>query len=193
MLCSFVQFWNAALPNAVEREVYAGRAAERAGLTPEAMLLDVKRARDRHQGRERRQMQREALNISALRQPQDRAIRYTDMRSAMAEEGILRLLLLDVSLADRCRDLAAEDFSSPFLGKVYRLLLEGRGPGRHVPDGAVGGVHGGGDEPPDHAAPEAGVAGQRGQVPAGLHTRYQGVRRQAAGGDPGRSPAGGAG
>ena len=48
----------AALPNAVEREVYAGRAAERAGLTREAMLLDVKRARDRHQGRERRQMQR---------------------------------------------------------------------------------------------------------------------------------------
>ena len=42
----------AALPNAVEREVYAGRAAERAGLTREAMLLDVKRARDRHQGRE---------------------------------------------------------------------------------------------------------------------------------------------
>ena len=119
----------AALPNAVEREVYAGRAAERAGLTREAMLLDVKRARDRHQGRERRQMQREALNISALRQPQDRAIRYTDMRSAMAEEGILRLLLLDVSLADRCRDLAAEDFSSPFLGKVYRLLLEGRAQG----------------------------------------------------------------
>ena len=57
----------ASLPNAVEREVYAGRAAERAGLTREAMLLDVKRARDRSQGRERRQMQREALNISAIR------------------------------------------------------------------------------------------------------------------------------
>ena len=31
----------AALPNAVEREVYAGRAAERAGISREAMLLDV--------------------------------------------------------------------------------------------------------------------------------------------------------
>ena len=129
----------ASLPNAVEREVYAGRAAERAGLTREAMLLDVKRARDRHQGRERRQMQREALNISALRQPQDRAIRYTDMRSAMAEEGILRLLLLDISLADRCQDLPAEDFSSPFLGKVYRLLLEGRAGGNGMSLNALSG------------------------------------------------------
>ena len=129
----------ASLPNAVEREVYAGRAAERAGLTREAMLLDVKRARDRSQGRERRQMQREALNISAIRQPQDRAIRYTDMRSAMAEEGILRLLLLDISLADRCQDLPAEDFSSPFLGKVYRLLLEGRAGGNGMSLNALSG------------------------------------------------------
>ncbi len=129
----------ASLPNAVEREVYAGRAAERAGLTREAMLLDVKRARDRSQGRERRQMQREALNISAIRQPQDRAIRYTDMRSAMAEEGILRLLLLDISLADRCQDLPAEDFSSPFLGKVYRLLLAGRAGGNGMSLNALSG------------------------------------------------------
>ena len=129
----------ASLPNAVEREVYAGRAAERAGLSRDAMLLDVKRARDRSQGRERRQAQREALNISALRQPQDRAIRYTDMRSAMAEEGILRLLLLDISLADRCQDLPAEDFSSPFLGKVYRLLLEGRAGGNGMSLNALSG------------------------------------------------------
>jgi len=129
----------ASLPNAVEREVYAGRAAERAGLTREAMLLDVKRARDRSQGRERRQMQRGGPNISAIRQPQDRAIRYTDMRSAMAEEGILRLLLLDISLADRCQDLPAEDFSSPFLGKVYRLLLEGRAGGNGMSLNALSG------------------------------------------------------
>ena len=103
------------------------------------MLLDVKRARDRSQGRERRQMQREALNISAIRQPQDRAIRYTDMRSAMAEEGILRLLLLDISLADRCQDLPAEDFSSPFLGKVYRLLLAGRAGGNGMSLNALSG------------------------------------------------------
>ena len=39
------------------------------------------------------------------------------------------MLFRSVSLADRCRDLAEEDFSSPFLGKVYRLLLEGRAQG----------------------------------------------------------------
>ena len=129
----------ASLSNAVEREVYAGRAAETAGISRTAMLTEVERARRKKGSQERRTLQRENLNAAALRQPRDRTIRYTDLRSAMAEEGILRLLLLDVSLADRCRDLAAEDFSSPFLGKVYRLLLEGRAGGNGMSLNALSG------------------------------------------------------
>ena len=109
----------ASLPNAVEREVYAGRAAERAGVSRDAMLLEVKRARSKQRGKERQALKKEALNVSGLRQPESRAIRYDDVRSAMAEEGVIRLLFLDGSLADRCGDLAPEDFSSPLLGKIY--------------------------------------------------------------------------
>ena len=120
----------ASLPNAVEREVYAGRAAERAGVSRDAMLLEVKRARSKQRGKERQALKKEALNVSGLRQPESRAIRYDDVRSAMAEEGVIRLLFLDGSLADRCGDLAPEDFSSPLLGEVYRLLREAAGEGR---------------------------------------------------------------
>ena len=114
----------ASLSNAVEREVYAGRAAETAGISRTAMLTEVERARKKKRGQERRTLQRENLNTAALRQPKDRTIRYDDLRSAMAEEGIIRLLLLDGALADRCRDLDPEDFSSPFLGRMYRLFME---------------------------------------------------------------------
>lgn len=114
----------ASLSNAVEREVYAGRAAETAGISRAAMLTEVERARRKKQGQERRTLQRENLNTAALRQPRDRTIRYTDLRSAMAEEGVIRLLLLDGTLADKCRELSQEAFSSPFLGRIYRTLTE---------------------------------------------------------------------
>ena len=114
----------ASLPNAVEREVYAGRAAETAGLSRTAMLTEVERARKKKRGQDRRELQREHLNTAALRQPRGRAIRYEDLRSAMAEEGVIRLLLLDGALAEKCRDLAPEAFSSPFLGRIYAKLME---------------------------------------------------------------------
>ena len=108
----------------VEREVYAGRAAEQAGISREAMLLEVKRACGKRRNQEKQALQREALNVGALRQPKDRTIRYADMRSAMAEEGVVRLLFLDSALVMRCTGLPPEDFSSPLLGKVYRAQLE---------------------------------------------------------------------
>ena len=69
------------------------------------MLLEVKRARSKQRGKERQALKKEALNVSGLRQPESRAIRYDDVRSAMAEEGVIRLLFLDGSLADRCGDV----------------------------------------------------------------------------------------
>ena len=120
----------ASLSNAVEREVYAGRAAETAGISRTAMLTEVERARRKRGSQERRTLQRENLNAAALRQPRDRTIRYTDLRSAMAEEGVVCLLLLDGALADKCRGLPAEAFSSPFLGKLFALLAEAWSEGR---------------------------------------------------------------
>lgn len=129
----------ASLSNAVEREVYAGRAAETAGISRQAMLTEVERARRKKRGQDRKTLQRENLNTAALRQPRDRAIRYTDLRSAMAEEGIIRLLLLDGALAEKCRELAPEAFSSPFLGKIYGLLLEAWSEGRAMSAASLSG------------------------------------------------------
>ena len=112
----------AGLQNAVEREIYTGRAAEKAGISREALQLEVQRAAKRRFGKERREQQRRDLNPAAAVQPKERSDRYTDVRSAMAEEGVIRLLLLDGSLAEACSALGAEEFSSPLLGKIYGAL-----------------------------------------------------------------------
>ncbi|MDE7220566.1 MAG: DNA primase [Oscillospiraceae bacterium] len=129
----------ASLSNAVEREIYAGRAAETAGISRQAMVTEVERVHRKKKGQERKALQRESLNTAAIRQPRDRAIRYTDLRSAMAEEGIIRLLLLDSSLAEKCGDLVPEAFSSPFLGRIYALLLEAWGEGRAMSAASLAG------------------------------------------------------
>ena len=115
----------AGLTNAVEREIYTVRAAEAAGLTPEALRLEVERLGRKKAAAARRKQERQELNVSAVLQPKERGMRYENLRSAMAEEGVIRLLVQDPALfaADAP---AAEDFSSPLLQRVYRLLLAHR-------------------------------------------------------------------
>ena len=66
-------------------------------------------------------------------------MRYDNPRSARAEEGILRLLMLDGSLAKAADGLTPEQFSSPVLGKIYGVLLSHLSQGRPLQLGALEG------------------------------------------------------
>ena len=114
------------LENAVEREVYTVRAAELAKLTPEAMRLEVQRAFKRRLAKERKARERRELNPAMAAQPASRSIRYDNLRSAMAEEGVLRLLLRDESIFPSLSPLSETDFSSPLLGRIYTALWQRR-------------------------------------------------------------------
>ena len=122
----------ASLPGAVEREIYAARAAGTARITPDAMKLEVQRAWKRKTARETKAELRKDLNPAAQSQPRERALRYENLRSARAEEGVLRLLLLDDSLFPPQPPLSEADFSSPLLGRVFTLLWRAREEGRGV-------------------------------------------------------------
>ena len=117
------------LENAVERDVYTNRAAQTAGLSPEAMKLEVQRAFKRRAARDRNARERQELNLTRSLQPADRAIRYDDLRSAMAEEGVIRLLMQDDSLFPDQPPLREDEFSSPLLGRIYGELWRCRGSG----------------------------------------------------------------
>ena len=115
------------LENAVERDVYTNRAAQTAGLSAEAMKLEVQRAFRRRAAKDRNMQERQELNLSRTLQPAERAIRYDDLRSAMAEEGVLRLLMQDDGIFPAEPPLREEEFSSPLLGRIYSQLWRCRG------------------------------------------------------------------
>ena len=111
------------LPSAVEREIYGRHAAETAGVSPEAVAQEVKKAFQRRLRKEKKHQERRDLTPAIQLQPKSRGLRYENIRSARAEEGVLRLLLLDPSLHRELTQLRPEEFSSPLLGKAYALLL----------------------------------------------------------------------
>ena len=110
----------ASLPSPVQREVYGGRAAETAKVTPEAMKLEVDRARKRRENREKKQEEQKMLSPAQNLQPKSRTIRYEDIRSAMAEEVILANVFKQPSLLDQVGSLTAAQFSCPLLGRIFR-------------------------------------------------------------------------
>ena len=110
----------ASLPSPVQREIYGGRAAETAKVTPEAMKLEVDRARKRREKREKKQEEQKMLSPAQNMQPKSRTIRYEDIRSAMAEEVILANVFKQPSLLDQVGSLTAAQFSCPLLGRIFR-------------------------------------------------------------------------
>lgn len=128
------------LDSAVEREIYTVRAAEVAGLTPEAMRNEVSRTYSKQKRKEQWAETRREMNPVATLQPQARAFRYANLRSAMAEEGVIRLMMRDDDLYDKLSVLRPEDFSSPLLGKIYSLLCADREADRPHSMAALGGI-----------------------------------------------------
>lgn len=112
--------------NAVEREVYTVRAAETAGISSEALRQDVKRAFSRKVRKERREQERRELRPVAAAQPKERSERYVNTRSALAEEGVLRLLVLDDTLFAKEPPLNEGSFTSPLLGRLFTALWQQR-------------------------------------------------------------------
>ena len=112
------------LGSSVQREVYAGRVAEAAKISLDAMKLEVQRAYKRRQARQKKQQEKIDLAPARNLQPKSRTIRYDNMKSAMAEEMLLALVLQEPALLDQTAPLTKEMFSSELLGRVYAQLSQ---------------------------------------------------------------------
>ena len=118
-----------ALHSAVEREIYGGHAAQAAGVTPDAMKMEVDRALKGRLRKAKKQQERRDLTPTSQLQPRARSLRYENIRSARAEEGLLRLLILDPGLADKMAGITGAEFSSPLLGRAFDRLMQRAGEG----------------------------------------------------------------
>ncbi len=84
------------------------------------------------QRRKEKNIQRREIRAPvAAAQPKDRDLRYTDMKSARAEEGLIGLIFADPELlAELSQRLSPSDFTVPTLSKVYDYVLARQQEGR---------------------------------------------------------------
>ena len=127
------------LESPVEREVHAGQLAQTTGVGKDALLQEIQRFRKQRFYQAKRKQERRDLTPVNQIQPKSRQMRYDNPRSARAEEGILRLLMLDSSLAQQISDLTPADFTAPVLGKIYGVLRDRMDQGRSLQLGALEG------------------------------------------------------
>ena len=112
------------LGSAVQREVYGLRVADVAKISYDAMKLEVDKAYKRRQSREKKKQEQINLTPAKNLQPKSRNIRYDNVKSAMAEETVLALILKEPALLSQAKDLSQNEFSSPLLGRVYAQLAD---------------------------------------------------------------------
>ena len=127
----------ASLPGSVQREVYGMRAAEKTGVTPQAFADEVERERRRNRREGSKQLDRDAQSVMRNLQPRARELHYDNPRSAVAEEGIINLLYRFPEQFTGL-DITSDAFTSPFLGRVYDLLITAAREGRTVSPASLG-------------------------------------------------------
>ena len=120
------------LDSPIKREVYGGRVAESAGISQDAMKLEVDKAFKRRIAREKKKQEKIDLDPMKALQPKDRSIRYDNMKSALAEEGVISQILREPALLDGCGSLTGEQFSVPLLGKAFAQLQQRHSRGMEV-------------------------------------------------------------
>ena len=125
------------LGSAVQREVYGHRVAEAGKISFEAMQLEIGKAYKRRLAREKKRQEQIDLAPARNLQPKIRSVRYDNMQSAMAEEGILAQVLREGALLDLCIGLTEQDFSVPLLGRVYAQLMDRHREGLEVSVGVL--------------------------------------------------------
>ena len=125
-------------PNAVQREIYGARAAEMAGISPESMKIEVGKAYKRCTAAEKKKRESATLAPAKQLQPQNRSIRYDNLHSALAEEGLIRMLLKEPELIGTV-ELSKQAFSVPLFANVYESLCRRSAQGGAVTLGALEG------------------------------------------------------
>ena len=112
----------ASLPNGVDREIYGIRAAEKAGVSKEAFLPEVERTRKKQTAAAKKREDREATAPLKTVQPRARELRYDNVQSARAEEGLIQLLY---RFPERFSgvSISGGDFSSDVLGRLFDALM----------------------------------------------------------------------
>ena len=125
------------LGSAAQREVYGNRIAEAAKVTFETMKMEINKAFKRRMARQRKAQEAQDLAPAKALQPKSRSIRYENMKSAVAEEGVLAQILREPALLDSAGELKPAHFSVELFGRVYGQLQQRYSQGLEVSLGVL--------------------------------------------------------
>ena len=125
------------LESSIQREVYGGRVAEAAGISMDAMKLEVNKAFKRRIAREKKKQEKIDLEPMKALQPKERSIRYDNIKSALAEESVLAQAMREPALLDICGGLTPEQFSVALFGRVFSQLQKRHKQGMEVSLGVL--------------------------------------------------------
>ena len=107
------------------------------GVSKTATDAEIKKAYRKARAIEQKKQEAQELDIARQRAPKTRAIRYDNLRSATAEEGLICTLLREPELIANVK-LPAEAFSVDLFGRVLADLRQRVQSGRPVSLAALG-------------------------------------------------------
>jgi len=112
------------IKNEPEREIYGAKVAKTADVSTEAIKNEVEKKIRAKRGKQKKDFEKDVTRARSKIQPTSRELRYTNELSAVAEEGIIRCLVRDPVLLKVASEMGftIEEFTSPFLAKVYDIL-----------------------------------------------------------------------
>lgn len=124
------------LTNDMERDVYTAKVSAETGARPDSIRSEIKKLIGARKAASRKKENRAAMRVELNAQPKAKELKYEDPASASGEEGVIRLLFKDPAVADRVT-LSEEEFTSPFLRKVFALIMERIKSGEAVSEAAI--------------------------------------------------------
>ena len=114
-----------ALDSSIKQEIYGKRVAEAAGISAEAMKMEISKAFKRRRNREKKAQER--IDLAPAQQFQrcgGSKVIYNNVKSGVAEQRLIAMALREPALLDLAADLQAEAFSVPLFARVYTQLKQ---------------------------------------------------------------------
>jgi DNA primase len=101
------------------------------------MKLEIEKAFKRRMAAQRKKQEKIDLAPAKARQPESRNIRYDNVKSAMAEEGVIALAMREPALLDKTVGLSGANFTVPLLGKVFDQMISRHTDGLDISLGVI--------------------------------------------------------
>ena len=114
----------ASLDSPIKREIYGKRVAEAASISEKAVEMEVAKARKIRVAREKKAQEKIDLAPAQAFQRRSSKVPYENVKSGVAEQKIIAMLMRESALLSQAGELKAEEFSVPLFAKAFAQIRD---------------------------------------------------------------------